>query len=174
MNERTSTHDLQVATTLQRFIDEQVLPGTGVEREAFWKGFDALVHELAPKNAALLAERERLQAELDAWHTAHPGPITNPRAYHAFLDKIGYLVPVPKGTRATTKNVDAELARQAGPQLVVPITNARYALNAANARWGSLYDALYGTDAPLRDRAPRRAAATTRRGARCINTARMC
>jgi len=143
---RTAIHRLQVATVLQRFIDEQVLPGTGIERAAFWQGLDALVHDLAPKNAALLAERDRLQTELDAWHAAHPGPIANMRAYRAFLEKIGYLVPVPARVKATTKNVDAELALQAGPQLVVPITNARYALNAANARWGSLYDALYGTD----------------------------
>ncbi len=147
MTSRTALHRLQVATPLQRFIDEQVLPGTGVARAAFWQGFDTLVHELAPKNAALLAERERLQAELDAWHRTHPGPIAKPRAYRAFLERIGYLVPVPGKVRATTKNVDAELSHQAGPQLVVPITNARYALNAANARWGSLYDALYGTDA---------------------------
>ena len=147
MTDRTTIHRLHIATPLLRFIDQQVLPGTGVERAAFWKGFDALVHELAPKNAALLAERDRLQRELDAWHTAHPGPIANMRAYRGFLERIGYLVPVPAKVRVTTKNVDTELARQAGPQLVVPITNARYALNAANARWGSLYDALYGTDA---------------------------
>ena len=147
MTDRTPVRRLQVATALHRFINEQVLPGTGVEGATFWQGFDALVHELAPKNAALLAERDRLQSELDAWHRAHPGPIANMRAYRAFLEKIGYLVPVPAKVRATTKNVDAELARQAGPQLVVPVTNARYALNAANARWGSLYDALYGTDA---------------------------
>jgi malate synthase len=147
MTERTTVHGLQVATALKEFIDNRVLPGTGVDGTAFWKGFDAIVHELAPKNAALLAERDRLQTEIDAWHRAHPGPIGNMRAYRAFLQKIGYLVPVPPKVRATTKNVDAELALQAGPQLVVPITNARYALNAANARWGSLYDALYGTDA---------------------------
>ena len=147
MTDRTSIHGLQVATTLQRFVEEQVLPGTGIDAAAFWKGFDAIVADLAPKNAALLAERDRLQTELDHWHTKHPGPIKNPAKYQAFLTKIGYLVPVPKVVKATTKNVDAELALQAGPQLVVPITNARYALNAANARWGSLYDALYGTDA---------------------------
>jgi len=143
---RTPAHRLQVATALHRFVEEQVLPGTGVEAAAFWQGFDALVHDLAPKNAAMLAERDRLQADLDAWHAAHPGPITDMRAYRAFLEGIGYLVPVPARVKATTKNVDAELALQAGPQLVVPITNARYVLNAANARWGSLYDALYGTD----------------------------
>jgi malate synthase len=146
MTARTTAHRLEVATELHRFIETEVLPGTGVDPAAFWTRFDALVHELAPKNAALLAERDRLQAELDRWHQAHPGPIQDMRAYRAFLEQIGYLVPVPAGTKATTANVDAELALQAGPQLVVPILNARYALNAANARWGSLYDALYGTD----------------------------
>ena len=143
---RTSIARLQVATVLQQFIDSQVLPGTGIAPETFWKGFDAIVADLAPKNIALLAERDRLQLEIDAWHKAHPGPIADMAAYQAFLEGIGYLVPVPKKTRITTKNVDAELAVQAGPQLVVPVLNARYALNAANARWGSLYDALYGTD----------------------------
>jgi len=143
---RTSLHRLQVATVLQRFVDEQVLPSTGVDRASFWKGFDAIVADLAPKNIALLAERDRLQSEMDAWHKAHPGPITDMKVYRAFLEKTGYLVPQPKKVTITTGNVDAELAKQAGPQLVVPILNARYALNAANARWGSLYDALYGTD----------------------------
>ena len=147
MTDRTTAHGLQVATCLHQFIEREVLPGTGIEPAAFWKGFAAIVHDLAPKNAALLAERDRLQSELDAWHRAHPGPIREPRAYRAFLQKIGYLVPVPKRVKIRTANVDDELARQAGPQLVVPVTNARYALNAANARWGSLYDALYGTDA---------------------------
>ena len=144
---RTLVHSLHVATPLYHFIQDEVLPGTGVEAPAFWAGFDALVRDLAPKNAALLAERDRLQSALDDWHGKHPGPIRNMARYRAFLERIGYLVPVPAQVKATTKNVDAELALQAGPQLVVPITNARYALNAANARWGSLYDALYGTDA---------------------------
>ena len=143
---RTTVHGLQVDSALLHFVDELVLPGTGIERSAFWQGFEAIVHDLAPQNLALLAERDRLQSELDAWHTAHPGPIVDMAAYRGFLEKIGYLVPAPAGTKATTTNVDAELALQAGPQLVVPILNARYALNAANARWGSLYDALYGTD----------------------------
>jgi malate synthase len=149
MTARTPVHRLQVATVLHQFIEGQVLPGTGIESTKFWQGFDALVADLAPKNIALLAERDRLQSELDAWHKANPGAIAGARgmkAYRKFLEKIGYLVPVPEKVRASTKNVDAELALQAGPQLVVPITNARYALNAANARWGSLYDALYGTD----------------------------
>ena len=146
MTARTTRHQLQVATVLERFIDEKVLPGTGVDSAQFWAGFNALVADLAPKNIALLAERDRLQIELDTWHTTHPGPISDMPAYRAFLESIGYLVPMPLDVAATTANVDAELALQAGPQLVVPVLNARYALNAANARWGSLYDALYGTD----------------------------
>jgi len=147
MTASTTAHGLQVATELHRFIEDKVLPASGVASDVFWKGFDAIVHDLAPKNIALLAERDRLQAELDAWHKKNPGPIADMPAYRAFLEKIGYLLPQPKGVKATTANVDSELALQAGPQLVVPILNARYALNAANARWGSLYDALYGTDA---------------------------
>ena len=147
MSERTSRHGLRVADELDRFIEREVLPGTGVKPAEFWKGFDALVHDLAPKNRALLAERERLQSELDAWHKANRGPITDMPAYRAFLTSIGYLVPAPKEVKATTQNVDTEISRQAGPQLVMPVSNPRYALNAANARWGSLYDALYGTDA---------------------------
>ncbi|MBQ0932705.1 malate synthase G [Ideonella alba] len=173
MTARTTVHGLQVATELHRFIEEQVLPGTDVDAAAFWKGFDQIVADLAPKNAALLAERDRLQAELDAWHTKHPGPIKNMGKYRAFLEKIGYLVPVPGKVKATTKNVDAELALQAGPQLVVPITNARYALNAANARWGSLYDALYGTDAlPETDGATKGPGYNPVRGAKVIEYAR--
>ena len=146
MTERLRHHRLQVAAPLARFISDEVLPGSGLDAAAFWAGFDALAHDLAPRNAALLAERDRLQAELDGWHRAHPGPVDDMEAYRAFLERIGYLVPAPGAVHATTANVDEEIARQAGPQLVVPITNARYALNAANARWGSLYDALYGTD----------------------------
>ena len=144
---RTPIHSLQVDNVLYRFIEDEVLPDTGLDSAAFWLGFDAIVRDLAPRNAALLSERDRLQAELDSWHRAHAGPITDMAAYRAFLQGIGYLQPVPAHVQVTTANVDAELALQAGPQLVVPILNARYALNAANARWGSLYDALYGTDA---------------------------
>lgn len=146
MTSRTTIHGLQVDTALKNFLDQQVLPTVGVDPAHFWRGFDQIVRDLGPKNAALLAERDRLQSELDAWHRKNPGPIRDMAAYRAFLERIGYLVPVPASVRATTANVDAELAQQAGPQLVVPILNARYALNAANARWGSLYDALYGTD----------------------------
>ena len=147
MTERTQAHRLHVATELHHFIEERVLPGTGISASSFWKGFDAIVADLAPKNIALLAERDRLQSELDAWHRAHPGPVNDMAAYRRFLEKIGYLVPQPKNVKISTRKVDDELATQAGPQLVVPVLNARYALNAANARWGSLYDALYGTDA---------------------------
>ncbi len=146
MTERITAGRLQVAAVLHRFIEQEVLPGSGIDSAAFWRGFDALAHELAPKNAALLAERERLQRELDAWHQAHPGAIGDMPAYRAFLKRIGYLVEGDRSVQCDTTNVDDELAKVAGPQLVVPITNARYALNAANARWGSLYDALYGTD----------------------------
>ena len=147
MSDRVNCHGLQVASNLQRFVDNEVLPGTGLQSEAFWAGFAALVHDLAPHNRALLAERERLQAELDAWHRAHPGPVRDMPVYRAFLESIGYLLTPPAQVQASTAQVDSEISSQAGPQLVVPVMNARYALNAANARWGSLYDALYGTDA---------------------------
>lgn len=173
MTARTTIHGLQVATELHRFIEEQVLPGTGVESAAFWAGFDRIVADLAPRNAALLAERDRLQQALDGWHRANPGPIRKAKAYRKFLEQIGYLVPEPVGAKADTRNVDSELATQAGPQLVVPITNARYALNAANARWGSLYDALYGTDAlPEDGGATRGGGYNPVRGAKVIEYAR--
>ncbi len=173
MSARTTIHGLQVANELHRFIEDKVLPATGVDSAVFWKGFDAIVSDLAPKNAALLAERDRIQTEMDAWHKANPGPIADMPAYRAFLEKIGYLLPQPKDVQATTANVDAELALQAGPQLVVPILNARYALNAANARWGSLYDALYGTDAiPETDGAEKGKGYNPVRGAKVIAFAR--
>ncbi|HWI82905.1 malate synthase G [Ramlibacter sp.] len=173
MTDRVSVHGLQVASELHRFIEAQVLPGTGVSSSAFWQGFDAIVSDLAPRNIALLAERDRLQQELDGWHRANPGAIRDMAAYRGFLEKIGYLVPPPAGARSTTSNVDAELALQAGPQLVVPILNARYALNAANARWGSLYDALYGTDViPETGGAEKGEGYNPGRGARVIEYAR--
>ena len=157
MTNRIQKHSLQVATNLCEFIEKKVLPAAGLKADKFWKGFDVIVQDLSPKNMALLAERDRIQSAMDAWHTANPGPLTAGQssgstgkpmaAYQKFLAKAGYLVPEPKKVKVTTKNVDAELSTLAGPQLVVPILNARYALNAANARWGSLYDALYGTDA---------------------------
>jgi malate synthase len=166
-------HGLQVAEALNLFIENEALPGTGIDKDAFWRGFSALVHDLAPQNRALLAERDRLQLELDAWHRAHPGPVRDLPAYRAFLEKIGYLVPVPASVAATTDHVDSEIAEQAGPQLVVPLSNARYALNAANARWGSLYDALYGTDAlPEDNGAERTSAYNPVRGQHVIDYAR--
>ncbi|WP_341963858.1 malate synthase G [Pseudomonas sp. RC10] len=147
MTEFVNSHNLKVAANLKRFVDEDVLPGTGLSPEVFWADFDSLVHDLAPINRELLAERDRLQTQLDKWHKSNPGPVTDMPAYIAFLDSIGYLQPVPGTVQATTSKVDIEVSEQAGPQLVVPAANARYALNAANARWGSLYDALYGTDA---------------------------
>ena len=118
MTARTTCHSLEVATDLYRFIEDQVLPGTGVASAAFWQGFDAIVHDLGPKNAALLAERDRLQSALDTWHRANPGPLRGQaglRRYRRHLEKIGYLVPVPAVVKTTTRNVDDELARQAGP-----------------------------------------------------------
>lgn len=147
MTTRTSRHGLQVAEILDRFVQDEALPGTGLDSDSFWQGFSALVHDLAPRNRELLARRDQLQAELDTWHTAHPGPIQDIAAYRTFLEGIGYLVPEPGQVKAGSDQVDPEISQQAGPQLVVPISNKRYALNAANARWGSLYDALYGTDA---------------------------
>ena len=173
MTERTTVHDLQVATELYDFVNREVLPDVGMAPDAFWQGFSRLVTDLAPKNAALLAERDRLQTELDTWHRANPGPIKDMRAYRAFLEGIGYLVPQPEKVQVTTANVDDELAVQAGPQLVVPILNARYALNAANARWGSLYDALYGTDViPETKGLEKGAKYNAKRGAKVIEWAR--
>src|SRR5690606_6420698 len=157
MTERINRHRLQVAAELNEFIETEALPGTGVDPASFWSGFDALVHDLAPRNRELLAERDRLQARIDEWHHSNPGPVTDADAYEAFLREIGYLKPEPDEVRLATSNVDAEFSQQAGPQLVVPVTNARYALNAANARWGSLYDALYGTDAISEDGGAQRA-----------------
>lgn len=138
---------LQVAAPLVEFIERDALPGTGVDANKFWSGFGAIYAEFAPRNAALLAKRDDLQARIDAWHLARTGQAHDATAYRKFLTDIGYLVPEPAPFRITTANVDAELATLAGPQLVVPVLNARFAINAANARWGSLYDALYGTDA---------------------------
>ncbi len=138
---------LMVAAELARFIDEDVLPGTGIAAEAFWQGAAAIFARFAPRNAALLEKRDAMQAQIDDWHGAHAGRPFDAEAYRAFLTEIGYLVPEPAPFSIGSGRVDAELATLAGPQLVVPILNARFLLNAANARWGSLYDALYGTDA---------------------------
>ena len=147
MSERISIENLQIATELADFIETRALPGTGVSAQAFWSGFARMVTELTPENRALLAKREALQQQIDNWHLAHRDGPHDHAAYRAFLEEIGYLLPEGDDFAIQTQNVDDEIARIPGPQLVVPITNARYALNAANARWGSLYDAFYGTDA---------------------------
>jgi malate synthase len=147
MTERVQVGGLQVAKVLYDFVNNEAIPGTGVDAAAFWAGADSVIHDLAPKNRALLAKRDELQAQIDAWHQARAGQAHDAVAYKSFLQEIGYLLPEAEDFQATTENVDEEIARMAGPQLVVPIMNARFALNAANARWGSLYDALYGTDA---------------------------
>ncbi|MEL6585538.1 MAG: malate synthase G [Pseudomonadota bacterium] len=163
---RVTKAGLQVDTILANFVEDQALPGTGVAASSFWQGFADLVEDLAPKNAALLATRADMQAKIDAWHRERAGRPHDASEYRAFLERIGYLVSEGPDFEIDTQNVDPEIASVPGPQLVVPITNARYALNAANARWGSLYDALYGTDA-LGD-APTGGDYDAERGARVI------
>ncbi|MGB0799572.1 MAG: malate synthase G, partial [Planktomarina sp.] len=147
MSARTHHAELSVATELADFIEKRALPGTGVSPQEFWDGFSSLVHEMGPRNADLLQARADMQAQIDAYHIRTRDGVFDRDGYQAFLQEIGYLVPEGGDFEITTKNVDPEIATVPGPQLVVPITNARFALNAANARWGSLYDAFYGTDA---------------------------
>jgi malate synthase len=173
MTDWVPSGELQVAPDLHAFVNDEALPGTGVSPEQFWSGLAAIVHELAPMNRELLARRDRLQAEIDAWHGERRGQTFDLAAYKAFLHDIGYLVPEGPAFTVGTANVDPEIADIAGPQLVVPVMNARYALNAANARWGSLYDALYGTDAiPETDGAGRDGTFNPARGRKVIDYAR--
>ena len=145
MTDRIQVGALQVAKELFDFVNEKAIPGTGVDQDKFWSEFSSIANELAPKNRALLAKRDDLQAKIDAYHTERKGQALNFAEYKAFLEEIGYLVPQGPAFSATTQNVEPEIAEMAGPQLVVPVMNARFALNASNARWGSLYDAAYGT-----------------------------
>ncbi|WP_114859201.1 malate synthase G [Azospirillum brasilense] len=173
MTERIQVGGLQVATELHRFIENEALPGTGVTPEQFWSGLDAILHDLAPRNRALLAKRDALQAQIDEWYRSRRGQPLDRAAHTEFLKEIGYLLPEGPDFAVTTENVDPEISTTAGPQLVVPVMNARYALNAANARWGSLYDALYGTDAiPDTDGTERTAGYNPKRGEKVIAFAR--
>jgi malate synthase len=146
MSPRIPAAGLSIAQPLYDLVYDEIAPGTGVSSDQLWQGFADIVRELTPRNRALLARRNELQARIDAWHLQRSGQPHDAAAYRQHLIEIGYLLPEGEDFSITTENVDAEIARIAGPQLVVPVNNARYALNAANARWGSLFDALYGTD----------------------------
>ena len=171
MTDRVKRAELAVSALLAEFIETEALPGTGVEADEFWSGLSTLSHEFGPKNRALLDKREVIQTQIDNWHIRNRNQPHDHIAYKAFLSEIGYLAPKGEDFEITTANTDPEIATVAGPQLVVPITNARYALNAANARWGSLYDAYYGTDAT--DGAPPSGAFDKGRGARVVAKARV-
>ena len=146
MNKYIKHGQLEIDESFYDFINGKAIPGTGVDQETFWSGLDSIIHDFSPVNRALLKKRVSLQNQIDAWHSEHAGKSHDAAAYRQFLIDIGYLVPEGGDFTVTTADVDDEIALQAGPQLVVPVKNARFALNAANARWGSLYDALYGTD----------------------------
>jgi malate synthase len=164
----SSRAGLQVVDALVRFLEDRVLPDTGVSPDAFWSGFATLLARFAPENRALLATRDRIQGKIDAWHEARKGRPHDAAAYAGFLREVGYLQDEPTSFQVATTSVDDEVARLAGPQLVVPVLNARFALNAANARWGSLYDALYGTDALPREPGEASTGYDPKRGARVI------
>ena len=173
MTDRIETGGLQVDEKLYDFINDEALPGTGVSPDAFWSGLDRLIHDLSPRNRELLAKRDDLQRRIDDWYQENRDQPIDLADYKAVLQEIGYLVPDGGDFAVSTTNVDPEVSTIAGPQLVVPVTNARYALNAANARWGNFYDALYGTDAISEaDGAERAGDYNPVRGARVIARAR--
>ncbi len=173
MPETVCVDSIEIDRRLYDFVVREAIPGTGVAAADFWHGFAALTSRLAPQNVVLMQRRDLLQSQIDAWHREHPGAAFDRASYRAFLIQIGYLVPERAPFRVATANVDLEISHVAGPQLVVPINNARYALNAANARWGSLYDALYGTDAlPDKEGAGRGDGFNPRRGAQVIRFVR--
>ena len=172
MRATVNVGQLKVDKSLYDFVNNEAIPDSGISSQEFWTGFAELIGSMAPRNQALLSRRDELQAKIDAWHRQFPGPAFDPAKYKAFLREIGYLVAEKEPFAVTTANVDPEIAHIAGPQLVVPVSNARYALNAANARWGSLYDALYGTDViPVAD-APRTGKYNPQRGAKVIEFVR--
>jgi malate synthase len=173
MTDRVTVGNLQVAKTLYDFVNDEALPGTDIDPDTFWSGVDKVVADLGPKNQDLLARRDDLQAQIDKWHRHRVIEPLDPEAYKQFLTEIGYLQPEPEAFTITTSGVDDEITTTAGPQLVVPILNARFALNAANARWGSLYDALYGTDViPEADGAEKTSSYNKVRGDKVIAYAR--
>ena len=170
---KVKKENLTISSVMLEFINKEVIPGTDINIDEFWKRFDSVVHELAPINKALIQKRETIQKKIDAWHLSNKSKNFNKEEYIKFLKSINYIVEEKDNFQVTTKNVDDEIAKIAGPQLVVPIDNARYAINAANARWGSLYDSLYGTDViPEADGATKSDSYNSARGNKVIEYAK--
>ena len=173
VDERVEVSGLQVARSIYNLVKQDIIPGTDVDVDAFWQSFASIITKFGKQNRELLSKRDALQAQIDDWHQKRSGQVLDQAEYKAFLQEIGYLVAQGDDFNITTTNVDPEIADQAGPQLVVPVMNARFALNAANARWGSLYDSLYGTDVlPETDGAEKTAGYNPVRGAKAIEYGR--